>query len=249
MIYLKNIKLTLTFDGSAYHGWQRQKNAITVQETVENALAKAIGHNVMLVGCSRTDAGVHAREFVCNFSSDTQIPSERLPFALNTYLPKDIVCLSAADVPQNFNAITSALGKRYTYYIYNSQFPDIFSHSWHCRHTLDTDAMQNAARAFLGTHDFLGFAAAGFTVKSTIRTIHSLNIEKKDSMISIDVSGDGFLYNMVRIIAGTLFFVGSGKILPKDMPDIIASRDRTRAGITAPADGLFLSEVYYEKEI
>lgn len=249
MIYLKNIKLTIKFDGSAYHGWQRQKNAITVQETAEKALAKAIGQDVMLIGCSRTDAGVHAREFVCNFQSDTRIPAERLPYAINTYLPKDIVCISAGYVHEDFNAITSAIGKRYTYYICNSQFPDIFLHSWHCRNTLDITAMRRAASAFLGTHDFVGFASAGFTVKSTIRTIYSLDIKKENNIISIDVSGNGFLYNMVRIITGTLVFVGSGKISPDDMPEIIASCDRTRAGITAPPDGLFLSEVYYEKEI
>lgn len=246
---MKNIKLTIKFDGSAYHGWQRQKNAITVQETAEKALAKAIGQDVMLIGCSRTDAGVHAREFVCNFQSDTRIPAERLPYAINTYLPKDIVCISAGYVHEDFNAITSAIGKRYTYYICNSQFPDIFLHSWHCRNTLDITAMRRAASAFLGTHDFVGFASAGFTVKSTIRTIYSLDIKKENNIISIDVSGNGFLYNMVRIITGTLVFVGSGKISPDDMPEIIASCDRTRAGITAPPDGLFLSEVYYEKEI
>lgn len=249
MIFLRNIKLTIKFDGSAYHGWQRQKNAVTVQETAENALSRAIGSKITLIGCSRTDAGVHAREFVCNFESDTNIPAERLPYAMNTYLPNDIVCVSAEDAPPDFNAITSALGKRYTYYICNSQFPDVFSHSWHYRHKLDIAAMQSAAAAFLGTHDFLGFAAAGFTVKSTIRTIHSLRVEKTGDMISIDVTGDGFLYNMVRIIAGTLVFVGAGKLSAEDVPDIIASCDRTRAGITAPSDGLFLSEVYYEKEI
>lgn len=244
---MKNIKLTLQFDGSAYHGWQTQKNAVTVQEIIENAIFKITGIKTPVIGCGRTDAGVHAKGFVCNFKSDTSIPAKRFSYALNSRLPHDIVCTSAEIMPDNFHSAFSAKGKRYTYYICNAPFPDIFSHSWHYRYPLDINAMQKAADAFVGTHDFIGFASSGFTVSTTVRTIYSLTVTKKNDIIAIDVTGNGFLYNMVRIIAGTLAFSGSGKISPDEMPNIIASRARDRAGITAPADGLFLSEVYYEE--
>ena len=244
---LRNIKLTLQYDGSAYHGWQIQTNAVTIQEILENALKKITGEKIYVTGCGRTDAGVHALGYVCNFRSVTAIPSERIPYALNAYLPNDIVCIHAEDVSSAFHSKSSALKKRYTYYINNSPFPDIFLHSWHVRFPLDMSAMQRAAYAFLGTHDFLGFASSGFSVKTTVRTIYSLDITKEKNIISLDITGDGFLYNMVRIIAGTLVYAGSGKICPDDIPGIIASRDRKKAGITAPADGLFLSEVYYEE--
>jgi len=244
---LKNIKLTLQFDGTAYHGWQIQKNAVTIQELLEKAIFSVTGEAVSVVGCGRTDSGVHAKGYVCNFKVNTPIPAERMPYALNNFLPDDVVCIMAEEVPEDFHAAFSAKGKRYTYYVSNAQFPDIFTHSWHYRHKLDIEKMQKAAKAFEGTHDFIGFAAAGFTVKTTVRTIYSLIFTKKDNLIAIDVCGNGFLYNMVRIIAGTLCFVGSGKISPDDMEDIIASCDRTRAGITAPAEGLFLSEVFYEE--
>lgn len=244
---MRNIKLILAYDGTLYHGWQRQENAITIQELVEKALYKVTNEKIAVEGCGRTDAGVHAKRFVCNFKAETKIPSEKIPYAINAYLPKDIVCLEAADESEDFHAKFSAVKKTYTYYICNEKFPDVFSHSWHYPYTLNLDKMRKAAEAFIGTHDFLGFAAAGFTVKTTVRTIYDLKITKENNLIRIDVTGNGFLYNMVRIIAGTLCFVGSGKIDYKEMPQIIASCDRKRAGITAPPDGLFLTEVYYEE--
>lgn len=244
---MRNIKLTIQYDGTAYHGWQTQKNAVTVQETLENAIAKIIGAKPQLTGCSRTDTGVHAEMFTANFKSETKIPCEKFPLAVNTYLPADIVCLAAEDAHPDFNARFCAKGKRYTYYIQNSRFPDVFkvNYAWHFPYKLDIDAMKRASHAFLGEHDFIGFAASGFTVKTTVRTIYSLDVEKVGDLVKITVCGNGFLYNMVRIIAGTLAFVGCGKINADDMPDIIASCDRKRAGITAPPQGLFLSEVYY----
>ena len=244
---MRNIKLTLQYDGSAYHGWQIQDNAVTIQEVLEKTLKKITGERISVIGCGRTDAGVHALGYVCNFRSAMSIPAERIPYAINSCLPDDIVCIGAKDVPPDFHAKSSAKKKRYTYYINNAPFPDIFSHSWHVRFPLDISDMQQAAKAFLGTHDFLGFASSGFSVKTTVRTVYSLNITKEKNLILIDITGNGFLYNMVRIIAGTLVYAGNGKLCPDDMPAIIASRDRTRAGITAPADGLFLSEVYYEE--
>lgn len=244
---MKNIKLTLQFDGENYHGWQIQKDAVTIQGITENAVSKIVGEPTHVIGCGRTDAGVHARGFVCNFNAHTDIPGDKFLYALNARLPRDIVCVKSEEVPESFHSKKSCIKKTYSYYIANSEFPDIFTHSWHYPYPLDTDAMSKAAGAFLGTHDFVGFAASGFTVKTTVRTIYALEVKKNGDIVKIDVTGNGFLYNMVRIISGTLAFVGSGKINPDDMADIIASRDRTRAGMTAPADGLFLSEVYYEK--
>ncbi len=245
---MKNIKLTISYDGTAYHGWQGQENAITVQETLEKALGKLFKTSPPSVtGCGRTDTGVHAKRYVCNFFSDTSIPMEKLPAALNTKLPCDIICLSAEEAAEDFDARRSAIRKTYSYYIKNSQFPDAFTrnYTWHFKYSLDIEKMKKAAKAFLGTHDFYGFAASGFTVKTTVRTIYSIDIEQNGDILAIHITGNGFLYNMVRIIAGTLAFVGTGKIPAESMEEIISSKDRKRAGITAPPTGLFLSEVYY----
>lgn len=244
---MRNLKLTIQYDGSAYHGWQTQENAATVQEAVEAAIFKLTGARTRVVGCSRTDTGVHAERFACNFKTESSIPCDKFPYALNTKLPDDIVCLCAETVDNEFNARYSAKGKRYTYYIQNSVFPNALlrNRTWHYPYKLDIGAMKRAAEAFLGEHDFIGFAASGFTVKTTVRTIYSLDVEKNGDLVKISVEGDGFLYNMVRIIAGTLAYVGCGRLRAEDMPEIIASRDRKRAGITAPPEGLFLTEVFY----
>ncbi|MCX7715424.1 MAG: tRNA pseudouridine(38-40) synthase TruA [Clostridia bacterium] len=244
---MRNIKLILQYDGSAYHGWQIQPNAVTVQDTVERAIKQITGVRSALIGCGRTDSGVHADRYVCNFFSDTAIPIERIPHALNSILPEDIVCKGAEDMPKEFHSKNCARKKRYVYRIFNSPVNDVFMrrYAWHYKFPLDIESMRTAAGAFVGTHDFLGFAAAGFTVKTTVRTIFSLDIDKYGDLVEISVVGDGFLYNMVRIIAGTLLYVGCGKISACDISGIIASRDRKRAGITAPSHGLCLSEVYY----
>lgn len=244
---MHNIKLTLQYDGTAYHGWQTQENAVTVQATVENVIKKLTGTKPQLVGCGRTDTGVHAKKYICNFKSETSIPCDKLPYALNSQLPGNIVCTHAEYADRNFDSRKSAKGKTYTYLIANSQYRNVFytSRAWHYRYKLDIEEMRKAARHFLGTHDFIGFAASGFTVKTTVRTITDIKIDSDGDIISISVTGNGFLYNMVRIIAGTLVFAGNGKIKPEDIPDIIASKERKRAGITAPACGLYLTEVFY----
>jgi len=244
---MRNIRLILQYDGSCYHGWQIQPNGVTIQETVEKAIAAIVGENVRVTGCGRTDSGVHADRYVCNFFSDTRIPAEKLAGAINSKLPRDIICRGAEDAEEDFHSKNSAVKKRYTYRILNSEYNDVFMNRyvWHWRGRLDIDAMKKAAEAFVGEHDFAGFASSGFTVKTTVRTIYSLDITTEGEMIKIDVVGNGFLYNMVRIITGTLLYVGIGKIRAEDMKDIIASCDRERAGITAPAEGLCLSEVFY----
>ncbi len=242
-----NIKLTLQFDGTAYHGWQIQKNAVTIQETVKNAVEKITGENVNLIGCGRTDTGVHAENYICNFHTSSSIPPEKFPYALNSVLPRDIVCLGARAAATDFHANRDAAGKRYVYRILNRPFSDAFfcRYAWHVKYPLDIEKMQSAAKAFLGEHDFIGFASSGFSVKTTVRKIYSLDATREGDIITIDISGNGFLYNMVRIIAGTLAEAGGGKINTSEMADIIKSGDRNRAGITAPPQGLCLKEVFY----
>lgn len=242
-----NIKLNLEFDGTNYCGWQIQPDAPTVQGILKNAILNTTGEDVMPKGSSRTDSGVHAKGYVCNFHSDTTIPVDKLPHALNCHLPEDVIVTGAEAVADDFIASGSATKKTYRYTIDNSEFSDVFynRYAWHYKYSLDVEKMKEAGQHFLGTHDFLGFAASGFSVKTTVRTIYELKIEQSGNIITMDITGNGFLYNMVRIIAGTLVYVGSGKIDPKDIPLIIASRDRTRAGITAPAKGLCLKEVFY----
>lgn len=243
-----NIKLRLQYDGTEYHGWQIQKNAPTIQQTLKESIYKVTGEEVNLIGCGRTDAGVHAQNYICNFQTESTIPVSRLPYALNTHLPNDIVCLGASEESDDFHANSSAVGKRYVYRILNREFPDAFwnRYAWHYKYPLDTEKMKAAAKPFVGEHDFIGFASSGFTVKTTVREIYSLDVSREGDIITIDIWGSGFLYNMVRIIAGTLVFTGCNKLDPNDMAKIIESRDRDRAGITAPPQGLCLKEVYYQ---
>lgn len=242
-----NIKLVLRFDGSRYHGWQIQPEDISIQQLVTDALCDLTGESVTLIGCGRTDARVHANEYVCNFKTNCEIPADRYPYGLNERLPDDIVCVLSEAVDESFHAKNSVKSKNYVYKIINTRFPDPFynGRAWHVKYKLDIAKMQEASRFFLGTHDFLGFASSGFSAKSTVRTIYRLDVYEKDGVVIIDVEGNGFLYNMVRIIAGTLVWVGVGKIKAEDMADIISSCDRERAGITAPPDGLYMWGVKY----
>lgn len=247
---MRNIKLELRFDGRNYHGWQIQPNAVTVQEKVSSAVSEITKEAIKVFGCSRTDSGVHANHFVSSFKTNSKIPTDRIPFALNSLLPADIVCTGAYEMEESFHAIASAKRKTYLYKIENSHIgnPFLAGLVWHYPAKLDIEKMRLAARYFLGTHDFLGFAAAGFSAKTTERTIYELEVTKDEDIINIKVTGDGFLYNMVRIITGTLVWVGIGKIAPSDIPKIIKSKRRENAGITAPPDGLYLWRVYYEEK-
>ena len=244
---MKNIKLTLRFDGTDFHGWQIQPGKSTVQGELCRAIYMITKEYATVYGCGRTDAGVHAKSYVASFQTESNIPTDRIPYALNANLPDGIVCTAAEYADACFNAARSAIGKTYVYTIDNGVFPDVFlsRYAWYYKHRLDEALMSRAAGYFLGTHDFIGFAASGFTVKTTVRTIHSLSVERNGDLVSFSVTGDGFLYNMVRIIAGTLVYAGCGRILPDGIPDIIASRRRENAGITAPAKGLCLKEVFY----
>ena len=245
---MKNVKLIIEYDGTNYHGWQSQSNAKTVQETVERAIHGLTGEVININGSSRTDQGVHAYGQVANFFTESNIPHDRFSHALNRLLPADIIIRKSEEVSMDFHARYCAKGKKYRYLIYNSSFPSaIFrNRSYHVSHNLDLDSMKKALPFFKGTHDFSAFKATGSSVKTSIRTIFDVNLSRVDDNIWFEVSGDGFLYNMVRIMVGTLVDVGMGRIKAEEIPDIIESCDRKRAGRTAPPQGLYLVEVYYE---
>ena len=246
---MRNIKLIIEYDGTNYCGWQVQENGPTIQGSVEKALLAVTGENITINGSGRTDAGVHARGQTANFMTESTIPGEKFAYALNNKLPRDIVIRQSSEVPLDFHARFSATGKKYIYLIYNSKFPSALlrNYAYHVNYCerLDIGRIEKAAEAFIGTYDFAGFMAAGSKVKDTVRTIYELSIERDSDLLRFNFKGNGFLYNMVRIITGTLLYAGIGKIDPYEIKDIIESRDRERAGITAPASGLYLEEVYY----
>ncbi|MDR1668387.1 MAG: tRNA pseudouridine(38-40) synthase TruA [Oscillospiraceae bacterium] len=240
-----NTALTLRFDGRAYHGWQIQKNAVSVCGTLKAALEKTLGRIVTLHGCGRTDAGVHAETYVTNFRGECPIPPERLPYALNGRLPRDIAVLSAKTVPDAFHALNSCLEKQYTYRIYTGQTRDPFweGRALHHARALDLDAMRRAAREFVGTHDFACVRTLGTPVKSTVRTLFAFEVGERDGLVEFVMSANGFLYNMARALAGTLLWVSEGKVT--DVPALIRSGDRSAAGPVLPPHGLYMTGVWY----
>ena len=242
---MNNFKLTLSFDGTNYHGWQIQPNAETVQELMQNAVSKITGENVKVVGCSRTDAGVHARMYVCSFHSDTNIPCDKIPNALNSSLPSDIRVSKCEIADDEFNARFSTVSKTYLYRINISKTADVFNlrYSWHCTYELDVEKMQKEARKIIGKHDFTSFMAAGSDIVNAERTVTDLKLVCDGDFINMYITADGYLYNMVRIIAGTLVYAGCGKI--DDVAKVIEAKDRTKAGKTAPPQGLFLYDINY----
>ena len=247
---MRNIALFLTYEGTAYHGWQMQKNLATVQQTLEKAIAMVVSHPVHVTGCGRTDAGVHAKCYVANFRTGSTIPAERLPYALNTHLPPDIVVTKAFDVNENFNAIGSCLKKEYTYRIYNSRFKNPFyvNRAYFYPKRLDEEFLNRAAHQFVGTHDFAAVRSVGTETRSTVRTIYWCDVTRNGDLLELKVCADGFLYNMVRAITGTVLYAAEGKFAPEDIPAILESRDRTAAGPTAPPGGLYLTRLWYEDE-
>lgn len=246
---MRNLLVTLRFDGRAFHGWQVQKNAPTVMQTFQDALQAVIKERPDVKGCSRTDSGVSAREYCVSFKTECAIPCEKLVLALNTKLPKTIAATACREVEPDFHARYSAKGKRYCYRILNSPIRDPFCEgfSLHCPYpqNIDADFLNEQAQAFVGTHDFKAFQNSGTEIEDTVRTIFSCSVTRAGDMLEFSVSGDGFLYNMVRIMAGTLLDIAKGAIAPGSIPDIIASGDRARAGTTALAQGLTLEEVFY----
>ena len=245
---MRNIALFLKYDGTAYHGWQIQKNARTVEETIELAAARVVGHPVHLTGCGRTDAGVHARVYVANFRTESRIPIDRLPYALNTHLPQDILIYDAREVHDGFNAIGSCVRKEYTYQIYNSRMRDPFYVNrarFYPKH-LDESIMRRAAEQFVGTHDFAAVRSVGTDVKSTVRTVHHFEVERQGELIFCRICANGFLYNMARAMTGTVVYAAEGKIDPEEIGAILKSGNRTAAGPTVPPGGLFMTQLWYD---
>jgi tRNA pseudouridine38-40 synthase len=248
------ILLTIAYNGTNYCGWQEQDNGISISGTVKTALRSVLNCNFTLLGASRTDSGVHAigQRAHLNLAHPPKIPLDKLPRVINSALPKDIAITAAKEVPDDFHPIWDAKSKTYIYKIFNSPHrnPLLWPYTAFVPAPLGIEAMQKAARYFLGKHDFAAFCAAGSSAKTTIREIYHLNINAQNineqgNLIEISINGNGFLYNMVRIIAGTLNDVGLGKIRSDDIPAIIHSKDRTKAGKTMPACGLTLLEIFY----
>ena len=244
------IKLTIEYDGSGYAGWQRQKNGLSVQQVVEEAIAAATGQQTVVYAAGRTDAGVHALGQVVHFDTQTTIPPEKISYALNTFLPEDIRIASSCETREDFHARFGAKAKTYVYTFYNAQHASALYRnlSAHARGEIDIDAMKQAAKQIVGTHDFASFCASGSEVETTVRTAYSLEINNEPPFIRLEITGSGFLYNMVRIIAGVLLDVGKGKLSPKDVADIMQANDRRKASATAPACGLVLKQIYYDND-
>ena len=243
---MRNIKLTIQYNGKNYCGWQKQNDSLGVQGTIEQAIKEITREDVKITGSGRTDAGVHALGQVANFNTESSIPIEKIPSALNSKLPKDISIINAEEMPLDFHSRYCAKGKTYRYMIYNNSYrtPIYNSISYFVKYDLDLEKMQKEAKSLIGTYDFKGFMSSGSSVKDTVRTIYDIQIIKQEDLIVIEVQGNGFLYNMVRIIVGTLVDIGRGRI-NSDMSSIIESKSRSMAGHTAPAQGLFLKKVDY----
>lgn len=247
---MRNIRLLIAFDGTPFHGWQRQQNALSVQQVLEDTLTEITRSPTDVIGVGRTDAGVHAQKYTCNFQTECAIPTDKIPLALNALLPDSIVVLAAKEEPLSFHSRFDALGKHYRYQILNSRCPNPFlrDYAFFYPQPLDIPKMHRAAQDLLGTHDFSAFCSAGATVKTTVRTIYRAEVAQKEELVTLDLYGNGFLYNMVRIITGTLLYVGNGKLPADCIPKLIAGRKRKNSGITVPPQGLFLMEAFYEGE-
>lgn len=243
----KNFKLVLEYDGANFHGWQRQPNDITIQELVEDALFKITRKKTVVYGCGRTDAGVHALNYVANFWSNTHLGADVFPKALNSILPKDIVIKNCSLAHPDFHARKSAKSKIYEYHISNEPVPLAVcrQYAWHIRRPLDFNAMKQAASVFAGTYDFSSFEGTGSPKATSVRTVMLSDIKTHKRHLVLTIEANGFLRYMVRNIVGTLVYVGKGKLGPSDIKTILKSKDRGMAGPTAPPHGLFLTIVKF----
>ena len=245
---MRNLLLKIAYDGAHYHGWQVQENAVAVQEVFQKALFAVTGRQDDLKACSRTDTGVHAREFCISVKTESAIPPERLQAALNHYLPQDIAVNSCEAVPLDFHARYSCKGKEYTYEIWNHPVRDPFrsGRALHYWYPLDEELLDRAAKHYVGRHDFTSFCTLDKRERGDLtRTVTGAKVERRGDLVAFTVAADGFLYNMVRIMVGTLLRVQQGKFRPEDIPGILAAKDRKAAGPTAPACGLYLNRVFY----
>ena len=245
---LRNLLITISYDGKCFHGWQIQQNAYTVQEAFQNALSKIIGSDFDLKGCSRTDSGVHANMYCLSVKTAHPIPAQRLKAALNRWLPLSIAVMDCAEVDDDFHARYSCKSKEYIYKIWNSEVrnPFLDGYALHYRYKIDENLLNNAAQAYLGSHDFTSFCTQDSREPGDMtRTVKHFSVTRDGDMVTMKVEADGFLYNMVRIMVGTLLRVQQGKIKPDEIPSIIEKKDRSFAGPTAQACGLYLNKVNY----
>mgnify|MGYP002596494617 FL=1 len=247
---MKRLKLTVAYDGTNYCGWQIQPNGITIEEKLNKALNRLTGEDIRVIGASRTDSGVHALGNVAVFDTESPIPPERFSYALNQRLPEDIVVVASDEVEADWHPRHCDTEKTYEYKILNSNFPDPMRRrdTYHVSFDLDLEKMREAAEYLKGEHDFKSFCNVHTQVEDTVRTIYDLEVEKEGELITIRVRGNGFLYNMVRILAGTLIGVGRGAIAPEQIPAILEAKDRQAAGMTVPPQGLRLVEIDYLEE-
>lgn len=244
---MRNIKLTLMYDGTHFHGYQFQPGLVTVEGELKKALFRLLGEEAKPVSCSRTDAGVHANEFCCNFKTENGRECEKLLRGLNAVLPLGVAVTKCEDVPESFHSRYDCLGKEYIYKIWNSKVrnPFLEGHALFYPFLLDEKLLDSKAKAFIGTHDFKAFCASGSSVKTTERTVFDCSVKRDGELVVFSVSGNGFLYNMVRIMVGTLLSISEGKIEKDSIEKIILSKDRELAGVTAKPDGLYLNKVFY----
>ncbi|MFR4353017.1 MAG: tRNA pseudouridine(38-40) synthase TruA [Roseburia sp.] len=247
---MKRVKLVVAYDGTNYKGWQVQPNGITIEEVLNRELSKLLGEEITVTGASRTDSGVHSLGNVAIFDTDTRMPADKISFALNQRLPEDIVVQGSAEVPTDWHPRYQNSVKTYEYRILNRTFrmPTRRLDTYFYHYPLRLEKMQRAARHLVGEHDFKSFCAVNAQVRTTVRTIYACDVEREGDIITIRVIGNGFLYNMIRIIAGTLIRVGGGEIEPEEIAAILAARDRGAAGPTAPAHGLTMIGVSYGEE-
>ena len=247
---MRNLKVMTAYRGTNYHGFQRQNNAVTVQEVLEKHVSKVLNEQITVTGCSRTDTGVHANEFCFNVKTNSIIPCRNFVRGVNGELPDDISVISCEEAHEDFHARFDCKGKEYIYKIHCSESKNPFATDlmFHYRRPFDLDAVKQAAQYFVGTHDFASFCADCSNVSTTVRTIYSFRIEKYGDTVIMLVKGNGFLYNMIRIMVGTLLDVSEKRVSPHDIPEIIRQRDRLKAGRTAVAHGLYLNHVYYSEE-
>ena len=244
---MRNIKLIIEYDGKGFNGWQKQPNKLNIQGEIERAIKEVTGEEVELNASGRTDAGVHAISQVANFKTQSNIDINKIPIALNSKLKKSIIIKKAEEVDLNFHARYNAKGKKYRYIINNSLVGSAIYRDleYNFPIKLDVEKMKHAAKYFEGEHDFKAFRSSGTSNKNSVREIYKVEIKEENERIILEFTGNGFLYNMVRIMVGTLMDVGLGKIKPESIKDIIDSKESTKAGKTAPAQGLYLVEVYY----
>lgn len=248
---MRNLLFVISFDGSRYHGWQSQINALAVQDIIKSAFMSITGENPDIVGCGRTDSGVHANMYCFSVKTESSIPVDKFVLALNGKLPDDISASKCIEAEEDFNARFSCRKKEYIYLISNRAVrnPFLAKRAWHYPYPLDERTLDKTSKYFLGTHDFSAFCGKKSKVVSKVRTIYDIGVQRDEDTVIFTITANGFLYNMVRIIVGTLIHTESGRLKRDEIPEIINSLDRKKAGMTAPSCGLYLNRVFYDFEI